>query len=101
MAWGVFKKIATGVKKGYDFVKNDVLPVAKKVIEYAKPMFAGTKWEKYVDKAENITDEADKRLKSAHPPPSRKQSSGMSDRYKRAQNIQPEFTIDDDEDDYE
>ena len=56
MAWGIFNKIGKGLKQGFDFVKNKALPVVNKVIEVAKPFVEGTKYGKYVDKAEKFRD---------------------------------------------
>ena len=103
MGWGIFNKIATGVKRGYEFIKNEALPVAKKVIDVVKPFTKGTKFEKYVDKADTATEWVDSKTKQVSRVIGKKQPSmygGDVSRYKRAQSIEPEFTIDD-EDDYE
>jgi len=42
MAWGIFNKIGKGMKQGFDFVKNKVMPVANKVIDAVKPFVEGT-----------------------------------------------------------
>ena len=54
MAWGVFNKIAQGVKKGVDFVSNTVMPVARKVIDTVKPILSGTKFGKIIEKSDDI-----------------------------------------------
>ena len=100
-AWGVFQKIASGAKKAYDVVKNEIVPIAKRVVEIAKPFLKDTKFNKYVENVDNATKWATEKINTIDQITGKKQSSVMSDRYKRAQNIQPEFTIDDDEDDYE
>jgi len=56
MAWGIFNKIGKVLKQGLDFVKNKVMPVANKVFEVAKPFVEGTKYGKYVEKAEKFRD---------------------------------------------
>jgi len=54
MAWGIFNKIGKGMKQGFDFVKNKVMPIANKVIEVTKPFVEGTKYGMYVEKAEKF-----------------------------------------------
>ena len=39
MAWGIFKKIGQGIKKGFNWVKDHVVkPVAKFIAPVAKPI---------------------------------------------------------------
>ena len=59
MAWGIFKKIQDGARKSYDFVKGSVLPTVNKVVEKAKPLLEGTKYNKYVEKVDNISKKVD------------------------------------------
>jgi len=56
MAWGIFNKIGQGVTRGLDFAKNKVLPTVNKVIDAVKPFVEGTKYGKYVEKAEKFRD---------------------------------------------
>ena len=56
MAWGIFNKIGKGLKQGIDFVKNKALPVVNKVIDAVKPLVEGTKYGKYVEKADKFRD---------------------------------------------
>ena len=60
MAWGVFNKIGQGVSKGVDFVKNKAIPVVSGIIDAVKPLVAGTKYGKYVDKIEHVKDQTAK-----------------------------------------
>ena len=92
-AWGVFQKIASGAKKAYDVVKNEIVRIAQKAVEIAKPFLKDTKFNKYVENVDNATKWATDKNGTIDRVTGKKQSSGMSDRYKRAQNIQPEFTI--------
>jgi len=59
MAWGIFNKIRDGAVKAY----NTVVPIAKKVtetvgkvVDYAKPLLAGTKAGDIMDKIEKINE---------------------------------------------
>jgi len=62
MALGIFNKIGKGLKQGFDFVKNKVMPVANKVIDTVKPFVTGIKYGKYVEKAEKFKDFGQKYL---------------------------------------
>jgi len=101
MAWGVFNKIATGVKKAYEFTRDTALPIARKVIDVVKPLVKGTKFSGAVEAAEDAVDWGEKNLKAVHTPP-RRSTAGykpdMTSRYKRASQLEPEFTIDDEDD---
>ena len=57
MAWGIFNKIRDGAVKAY----NTVVPVAKKAVEVAKktvdfvkPLLKDTKYGKFADNVENV-----------------------------------------------
>ena len=43
-AWGIFKKLAGGIKKGVDIVGNTVMTVAREIINIAKPLLKDTKF---------------------------------------------------------
>jgi len=65
MAWGIFNKIGKGLKQGLDFAKNTVLPTVNKVIDAVKPFVEGTKYGKYVKKAEDIRNIGQKYITGA------------------------------------
>jgi len=100
MAWGIYNKIATGVKKAYEFTRDTALPVARKVIDVVKPLLKDTKFGKAVDVAEDAVDWGEKNLKAVHTPPRRTNAGykpDMTSRYKRTSQLEPEFTIDDED----
>jgi len=98
MAWGVFKKIGSGIKKGVDFVGNIVLPTARKVIDMAKPLLKDTKFGKVIDKSDDILtygEDVKKKLDKTGLFATRGKTQ-----YNSSKLMQPEF-IDDEDDDFE
>ena len=65
MAWGIFNKIGQGVTRGLDFAKNTVLPTVNKLIDAVKPFVEGTKYGKYLEKAEKARDIGQKYITGA------------------------------------
>ena len=97
MAWGIFNKIATGVKKVADVVGNQVMPVARKVIDTVKPMFEGTKIGKIIEKSDDILSYGEDIKEKVN-----KISGNLTGKnmYNSKKLMKPQF-YEDDEDDYE
>jgi len=103
MAWGIFNKIGRGIKKGVDFVGNTVMPVARKVIDAAKPILAGTKFGKIVEKSDDILSYGEDLRKkyginNLKGVPNKK--LGV-EKYNSSKLMKPEFEDDEDEEDFE
>ena len=109
MAWGVFNKIAQGVKKGVDFVSNTVMPIARKVIDVAKPILSGTKFGKIVEKSddilsygEDIKNKYGGKLNAIYGKPTREIPEETRKKIYNANKLmKPEFEDDEDDDDFE
>jgi len=109
MAWGVFNKIGRGIKKGVDFVANKVIPVARKVIDIAKPLFKDTKFGEIIEKSDEILsygEDIKKKYGSMDGGVKKKINDGMmiargKNMYSNNKLMKAEFSEDDNEDDFE
>lgn len=98
MAWGIFKKIESGINKGFDFVGNTVLPTARKIIDIAKPLLQDTKFGKVIEKSDDILTYGEDVKKKID-------KTGLfatkgKNQYNSSKLMKPEFT-DDEDDDFE
>jgi len=96
MAWGVFKKIGSGIKKGVDFVGNTVLPTARKIIDIAKPLLKDTKFGKVIEKSDDILTYGEDVKKKID-------KTGLfatrgKNQYNSSKLMKPEFSDDEDDD---
>lgn len=68
MSWGIFQKIGQGLKKAFNFVKDDIVkPVAKVLAPIAKPIAAVAKT--VIPGAGPVIDLVSDALSSNHQPP--------------------------------
>jgi len=108
MAWGIFNKIGRGIKKGVDFVSNTVMSIARKVIDVAKPILAGTKFGKIVEKSddilsygEDIKNKYGDKLNAIYGKPTKEIPEELKKKlYNSSKLMKPEFE-DDEDDDFE
>ena len=69
MAWGVFKKIGEGIKSGVKFMKEKLLPGAKKIVDVVAPYVPfGQQAQNILGTVSNITDKVSEFTKSSGPP---------------------------------
>jgi len=103
MAWGIFNKIGRGIKKGVDFVSNTVMSIARKVIDVAKPILAGTKFGKIVEKSDDILSYGED-LRKKYGINNLKRTPNKKfggEKYNANNLMKPEFEDDEEDDDFE
>jgi len=96
MAWGIFNKIGSGIKKGVDFVGNTVMPTARKIIDIAKPLLKDTKFGKVIEKSDDILTYGEDVKKKID-------KTGLfatrgKNQYNSSKLMKPEFSEDEDDD---